>query len=71
MVVEVIKVQSSVYFELCLDEEFIQFWWASIMFESPYATIFVEFPTSNGEAFFVYGTTLLGYWAFGESFLSG
>ena len=26
VVVEVIKVQSSVSFEICLDEEFIEFW---------------------------------------------
>ena len=71
VLLEVLELKISVYFELCLDEEFIQFWWASIMFESPYATIFVEFPPSNGGAFFVSGTTLLGYWAFGESFLSG
>ena len=35
--VEVIEVQISVASELCLDEEFIEFWQAVIMFEIPHA----------------------------------
>ena len=39
VVVEVLEFQSSVVFELCLDEEFIEFWVADLIFESPHATI--------------------------------
>ena len=41
VIVEDIEVQSSVVFEFFLDEEFIEFWWDDLMFESPHATIFV------------------------------
>ena len=40
VVVEVLEVQSSVIFTFCLDEDFIEFWWADIMFEIPHATNF-------------------------------
>ena len=40
MVIEVLEIQSSVSFEFCLDEEIIEFWWAYLMFEGPYATNF-------------------------------
>ena len=39
VVVKVIEVQIRVYFELCLDEEFIEFWGADLMVEIPHATI--------------------------------
>ena len=38
LVVEVLGVNSSVTFELYLDEEFMEFWWYHIMFQNPYAT---------------------------------
>ena len=44
IVVEVIKVQSSVSFELCIDDEFIKSWLADIMFQSPHATNFSRLP---------------------------
>ena len=37
--IEFIYVQSSLAFELCIDEEFIELWWADFRFESPHATI--------------------------------
>ena len=40
VVVEVLEVQRSIAFEFCLDEEFIEFWWADLMFEIPHATNF-------------------------------
>ena len=39
VVVEVLDIQNSFAFELCLDEESIEFWWSDIMFESQHATI--------------------------------
>ena len=45
MFVEVIEVHISVSFEFYLDEEFIEFWWADLMFESPHATICYRIPT--------------------------
>ena len=44
VVIEVIEIQSSVSFELCLDEEFIEFWRADLMFEGPYITNFCRAP---------------------------
>ena len=38
VVVEVPDVHSSVIFELFIDEEFIEFWWYDLMFESPHVT---------------------------------
>ena len=38
VVIEVLEIQSSVYFEFCLDEELIESWLADIMFEGPHAT---------------------------------
>ena len=32
VVVEFIEIQSSVDFEFCIDEEFIEFWWADLIF---------------------------------------
>ena len=40
VVVEVLKIQISISFEFCLDEELVEFSWADIMFEGPYATNF-------------------------------
>ena len=40
VVIEVIEIQISVYFEFCLDEELIEFWWADLMFEGPNSTNF-------------------------------
>ena len=40
LVLENIEIQSSVCFEFYLDEELIEFWWADLMFEGPYATNF-------------------------------
>ena len=45
MVVEVLEVQRSAAFELCIDEELIEFWWDDIMFESPHDTIFGRMST--------------------------
>ena len=47
MFIEALEVQSSVTFELCLDEEFIILLWADIMFDSPHATNFGRMPTSQ------------------------
>ena len=47
MVVELLKVQRSVVFKLCLYEKFVEFWRADVLFENPGATIFVDFPPSN------------------------
>ena len=41
------------------------------MFESPYDTFFVEFLFSNGRAFFLDSTSLVGSWIFDEYILSG
>ena len=40
VVVESLELQSSVNFEFCIDEEFIEFWLADLMFEIPHATNF-------------------------------
>ena len=40
VVVEVLKVQSTVSFELCLDKEFIESCSADLLFQSPHATNF-------------------------------
>ena len=40
VLVEVLEVHSSVSYEICLDEKFIEFWWSDIMFHSPHATNF-------------------------------
>ena len=40
VVLEFLEVQSSVFFEFFLDEYFIEFWLADIMFQSPHATNF-------------------------------
>ena len=40
VVVEVIGIHISLPFEFCLDEYFIEFWWADLMFQSPHATNF-------------------------------
>ena len=45
VVVEVLEVQSSVAFELCLNEVFIEFWWSDLMFEIWHATIFCRIST--------------------------
>ena len=45
VVVEVLDVHSSVSFELFLDEEFIEFWWYDLMFDSPHATNFCRVST--------------------------
>ena len=39
VVVEVLEVKISVAVELCLDEEFIEFWWSDTLFEIPNSTI--------------------------------
>ena len=40
VIAEVIKVQSIVYFKLCIFEDFIESWWSDLMFQSPHATNF-------------------------------
>ena len=40
VVKEVLEIHISVYFDLCLDEECIEFWRSDIMFEGPHATNF-------------------------------
>ena len=71
VVLEVLEVQSSVNFDICLDGESIEFWRADLMFESPHATNFVDFPPSNGGALMLSGTTVVESRGFGESFLVG
>ena len=68
VVVEVLKVQRSVYFEFCLDEDFTESWWADIMFQSPDVTIFCELSHSNGGTLMLASTTVVSSWAFGEPF---
>ena len=41
------------------------------MFDSPHATIFVEFPPYNGGALLLAGTTVVGSRDFGKYFSSG
>ena len=45
MVVEFLEFQISVAFEFCLDEDFIEFWWADPIFEIPHASIFCRIST--------------------------
>ena len=45
MVVEVLKLWSIVAFEICLDEDLIEYWWADIMLQSPHATKFCRLST--------------------------
>ena len=45
VVVEVLDIQNSFAFELCLYEESIEFWWSDIMFESQHATNFHRITT--------------------------
>ena len=59
--VEFLDLQISVNFELCIDEEFIEFGWAGIIFESPNSTNIVECPPSNGGAFLLTETTVLEF----------
>ena len=40
VVKEVLEIQISISFELCLDEDLIEFWCSDLMFEGPYATNF-------------------------------
>ena len=40
VVIEVIDINISVSFEVCLDEELKAFWWDGIMFDVPHATNF-------------------------------
>ena len=39
--VDVLKSHSSVSFEVCIDEEFIESWLSNLMFQSPHATNFL------------------------------
>ena len=71
VVVEFIEFQRNVTFELCIDEEFIDFWRDYVTFHSPHATNFVEYPPSKRGNFLLPGTTVVGPWEFGESILSG
>ena len=48
VVVEVFEVNSSVAFELFLDEDLTEFCWANIMLESPHATNFFKYPPFHG-----------------------
>ena len=41
------------------------------MFESPHATIFVEYQPFNGGAFFISRTIVVGFCDFDDSILSG
>ena len=68
VVVEVIKVGSSVSFDFCLDEEFIEPCWDAIIFQSPHDTNFVYFPSYSGGSFLLVGTKLVGSRGFGASF---
>ena len=45
VVVEVLKVHISVSFEFCIYEEFIESWWADLMFQSTPATNFCRLST--------------------------
>ena len=45
VVVEFIEVRICVFFDFCLDEEFIKNWWADLMFESPRAINFSRVST--------------------------
>ena len=45
VVLEVLEVHISVAFELCIDEDYIYFWWDDIMFESPQKTIYCRMST--------------------------
>ena len=40
VVKEVLEIQRSISFELCLDEELIELWRSDLMFEGPHATNF-------------------------------
>ena len=71
VVAEVLEVHSSVYFEFCIYEEFIELWWADIMFKSPHTTNFSDFPLSNGGDLLLARTTVLCYGGFGESLWVG
>ena len=68
VVIEVIELHIRVVFKLYLGEEFIEFWRADLRVHlSP---ISVECPQSNSGYLLLAGTTMIGYWAFGESFCS-
>ena len=43
--VEFLEVQISDYFEFYLDEEFIEFWWSDLMFQSLHVTHFCRLST--------------------------
>ena len=45
VIVEVLEVHISVAFDICLDEDFIEFWWAYLMFESSHANNFCRIST--------------------------
>ena len=71
VVVEVIEIQRSVSFELCHDEDLIEFWLSDIMFEGPYATNFLECPPYNNGSFLLSKTTVVGSGGVGVYFWSG
>ena len=71
VVLEVLEVQSSVAFELCLDEEFIEFCELISCLRVHMPPFFVYCPPSYRGAFLLTGTTVVRSCAFGESILSG
>ena len=68
---EVLEVHRSVYFDFCLDGDFIDFFEIISCLMVRMAPIFVEFPPSNCGAYLLASTTVVGYWAFGETIFSG
>ena len=72
MAVEVLDVQISVAFELYFYEEFIEFLWANLMFESPHTTnICIMTTLQRWRSLVLAGTIMVGSQAFGEYFSSG
>ena len=66
-VVEVLEVQISVTFDLCFDEELIEFCWDDLMFDSTHATTFCIITTFQWWGLFVsryQSGRVLGLWWF-------
>ena len=68
VVAEFIEVQSSFSFDFCLDEEFIEFLWDDLMFQSPHATKFLYWEQSNGGDLLLSMKIVVGSGGFGEYF---
>ena len=71
VVAEVLEVQSSVDFEFYLDEDFIEFGWDDLMFESPHATNFCRMSTFEWWSPLVSRDHSGRILSLGEYFLSG